>query len=306
MNVNGLLGFGVRVPSLETADEYYKTFGLEVLEGASSLRLRCEGMEQDKVTLLEGPRKRLSFVQFGVDPGEFREFQHRLEKKGARFENGPADAPQGGLWLRDPDGVPVNLREELPDEGRKPIVARFNMGDRQERWNEARWLDFGADYQPSPRRLGHIVMFVSDLEKAQNWYMGMLGLKLSDWMPGFMSFFHARPGDHHVFALIQSTHPGLHHSSWGVDTFDDIVKGADHMADGGYREGWGLGRHTLGSNLFHYSRDPWGSWTEYFADIDQINGSWKPRGWECPAAVWAPPDPETFVTNFEASDVPIC
>jgi len=30
-------------------------------------------------------------------------------------------------------------------------------------------------------------------------------------------------------------------------------------AAAGYAEGWGVGRHVLGSNYFYYVRDPWGS-----------------------------------------------
>ena len=45
----------------------------------------------------------------------------------------------------------------------------------------------------------------------------------------------------------------------------------------GHQEGWGLGRHTIGSNFFHYNPDPWGSWIEWFSD----------------------PPPETFLANLE-------
>ena len=31
-----------------------------------------------------------------------------------------------------------------------------------------------------------------------------------------------------------------------------------------------MGRHVLGSNYFHYVRDPWGSYSEYSSDIDYI------------------------------------
>ncbi len=42
------------------------------------------------------------------------------------------------------------------------------------------------------------------------------------------------------------------------------------MADKGWTKGWGLGRHVVGSNYFHYVRDPWGSFSEYSCDIDYI------------------------------------
>ena len=59
----------------------------------------------------------------------------------------------------------------------------------------------------------------------------------------------------------------------------------------------------LGSNYFHYVRDPWGSFAEYSFDIDFV-----PHDLEWPAAdhppddslyVWGPPVPDDFITNHE-------
>ena len=75
------------------------------------------------------------------------------------------------------------------------------------------------------------------------------------------------------------------------------------MRGAGYDKGWGLGRHVLGSNYFHYVRDPWGSYAEYSFDIDFV-----PAGSLWPAAdhspedalyVWGPALPEDFITNHE-------
>jgi len=76
------------------------------------------------------------------------------------------------------------------------------------------------------------------------------------------------------------------------------------MRAAGFTEGWGVGRHVLGSNYFYYVRDPWGSHAEYSADIDFV-----PADLDWPATdhhpedslyVWGPAMPETFVTNYEA------
>ena len=83
--------------------------------------------------------------------------------------------------------------------------------------------------------------------------------------------------DHHMIALAKSGGPGLHHLSWDVASINEVGLGAMQMADKGYSAGWGLGRHVLGSNYFHYVRDPWGSWCEYSSDIDYIpaDHDWK-------------------------------
>src|SRR6185312_10674000 len=111
-----------------------------------------------------------------------------------------------------------------------------------------------------PRRLAHVLNFTKNVEGGINFYSRVLGLRLSDRVGDGISFFHAIHGsDHHVIAFAKSNAPGLHHCSWDVGSIDDIGRGAMQMADRGFSKGWGLGRHVLGSNYFHYVRDPWGS-----------------------------------------------
>src|SRR5262249_39387506 len=106
-------------------------------------------------------------------------------------------------------------------------------------------------------------------------------------------------------AFAQSNAPGLHHSSWEVASLDEIGRGAMHMAERGFSAGWGLGRHVLGSNYFHYVRDPWGGLAEYAGAIDYV-----PVGTDWQASVttpengfyiWGPPPPEDFTFNYEAA-----
>ena len=85
--------------------------------------------------------------------------------------------------------------------------------------------------------------------------------------------------DHHLLALVKSSGSGFHHCSWDVASINDIGLGAMRMADKGWAKGWGLGRHVLGSNYFHYVRDPWGSFSEYSCDIDYIP---KDERWPAP------------------------
>ena len=114
-------------------------------------------------------------------------------------------------------------------------------------------------------------MFTTDVTKAIDFYARVLGLRLSDHSGDGIAFMHGIHGsDHHMVALGKSGAPGLHHLSWDVGSVDEIGLGAMHMLGKGYDKGWGLGRHVLGSNFFHYVRDPWGSFAEYSADIDFV------------------------------------
>ena len=86
-------------------------------------------------------------------------------------------------------------------------------------------------------------------------------------------------------------HPGFHHASFEVPSIDALAIGADRMRSRGRAEGWGLGRHTIGSNFFHYNPDPWGSWIEWFSDIDQIDDCWVAGDWDVPPHLWGAPPP---------------
>jgi catechol 2,3-dioxygenase len=80
------------------------------------------------------------------------------------------------------------------------------------------------------------------------------------------------------------------------------------MASAGFDRGWGMGRHVLGSNYFHYVRDPWGSYAEYSADMDYIpeETDWADgdHSLEDSFYQWGPPPPEDFVRNYELTSSP--
>lgn len=298
MRVNGLLHYGLQVPDLGQGRDFYQDFGLNVSEGPSTLAIRCAGRDQDQTVLTEGREKRLHHVAFATQPGTLAELQRHLEQQpDVVLEDAPGNDFVGGLWFRDPDANLVNVREQDLAPPRPAKTPPLNLGGVYQRVDQARWLEASAP--PAPRRLGHMLVFSSDNGRSEEFYGRTLGLRLSDRIPGIATFMNSGPGDHHVFGFIQSSHPGLHHSSWEVSSFDELAMGAHIMADKGHTTGWGLGRHSLGSNLFHYIRDPWGSWIEYFADIDQITEAWEPKDWDTAPAVWCPMMPGEFLENHE-------
>src|SRR5204862_440846 len=109
--------------------------------------------------------------------------------------------------------------------------------------------------------------------------------------------------DHHNLAFLVSRGPGFHHGSFEVGNVDEIAMGAATMQAAGWQPGWGLGRHVIGSNFFYYIRDPWGSFAEYFHDLDYIpeHCAWEPRDFPEAEALyrWGPPVPEDFGRNRE-------
>jgi catechol 2,3-dioxygenase-like lactoylglutathione lyase family enzyme len=307
--VLGLNGFGLLVPDLDQADAFYRAFGLDSEKTADVLRVRSPGRSNDEGILVRGAEKRLHHVSFYTDAARIDPFRDRLKRAGLEVrEEPPGHWHREGLWFQDPWGTWVNISPNVPsatrpeagrDEAQEPEAGRARRVD------IALWR--GLRTGRSPRRIGHMLMFTQDWEAAERFYCETLGMRTSDRASGRITFMAAGEGvtDHHCFGLVNSTHRGFQHASFQVADIDEIGLGAWRMRAAGYKECFGVGRHSLASNLFHYVRDPWGSWIEYYADMDQISPAWVSRDWNELPYVWGPEwSPELWrnevMGNFES------
>jgi len=295
--ISSLHHYALEVPDLHVADEFLQDFGLETAEKDGSLIATCPGRSQEQVRLVRAPAKRLHHVSFTLHPGTLDSIREALDRAGASVIEPPAGASDEGLWVRDPDGTAVQLLDQAPTPPRPVNEVLANVGAISRRIGVAQWQQATADVMP--RRLGHTLLFTPQPQQMTDFYTAVLGLRVSDRIHDLVTFLNAGPGDHHIFGFIASSHPGFHHASFEVPSIDAIALGADRMGSRGRDAGWGLGRHTIGSNFFHYNPDPWGSWIEWFSDIDQIDDSWVAREWDVPPHLWGSPPPETFLSNLE-------
>jgi len=162
-----------------------------------------------------------------------------------------------------------------------------------------------SHYDPvRPRRLGHVVVFTPDVLKSVSFVTEALGMALADRSEDLVAFCCGRKNsDHHLVAFAKSPGVGLHHASFQLNDPDEVGRGGRALAEKTRSGDWGFGRHTIGSNFFHYIQDPWGSWFEYFADMDFIDdyARWSPTNYamEDSLAHWGPPLPEDFTRNYE-------
>ena len=300
LGVHSLDQFVLTVPDLEPAERFYGEFGLDVATAGNGLTLRTGANDHAWGLLVEGRRKQLHHLSFGCYPDDLARLQERAQAGGADIVAPPAGFESNGFWLRDPAGLLIEVKAAP-----KVSPARKMSGT----WSSAAEGVAGAPLRRNsprvrPRRLSHVLAFTPDIERAIEFYTRNLGLRLSD-RSDMVAFMHAIHGsDHHILAFAQSTAAGLHHCSWDMNGIDDIGLGAMHMAGKGYSRGWGLGRHVLGSNYFHYVQDPWGSFAEYSCDIDYIPAS---QHWEAghhqpedSFYLWGPEPPDYFIVNSEA------
>jgi hypothetical protein len=84
--------------------------------------------------------------------------------------------------------------------------------------------------------------------------------------------------DHHcLFALKREQVKGVHHVSFAVTNFDELLIGGQHMEKLGWKTQVGPGRHVIGSNYFWYFHNPCGGAVEYYADMDYLTDAWTRR-----------------------------
>ena len=301
MAVRSLLHYALEVPDQTLGEKFYTSFGLvDESRRDGSVALRPAPLKRESVLLYGGPRKRLHHLAFGAPGDDFAATRESVRRAGVKEVDPPRGAPEGGLWLRDPDGHLVNVRDETGATPPADPPLRVNSPG-----HAGRQVDRGAPESTAtatPRRLGHVLLFTPEVERQLDFYTRVLGLKLSDRSKSIIAFLRCTT-DHHNLAFLTSKGPGFHHASFQVGSVDEIAIGAARMRDSGWQMGWGLGRHVIGSNYFYYTRDPWGSFAEYYHDLDFIpeGCAWVPRDFpeEDSLYVWGPPVPPEFVENAE-------
>jgi catechol 2,3-dioxygenase-like lactoylglutathione lyase family enzyme len=270
MSLHNLNSLTVGVPDVEAVRSYYKDFGLtgeddgwlSATDGGRQLRL------------VPAPRRQLLQMEIGVDDpddvGRITGQLRRIDVAVSRLSGDSVTAAEPVTGVQVTATVTRRLVQQPSREG----TVR-------------------------PRRLGHVVIGSTDQATSQRFFTDGFGLKVSDQVRDAAAFMRCST-DHHNVLVQRAPVNFLHHTAWQVDDIDDIGRGAMAMLEGHpERHAWGLGRHFIGSNFFWYLRDPAGTFSEYYSDLDCIidDALWSPRVWEGDKALysWGPPTPPSFV-----------
>ncbi|EXS70943.1 VOC family protein [Sphingobium sp. Ant17] len=304
LGVHSIDHFALAVPDLEDARRFYSLFGLDVRESDGGLHLFTQGNLHRWGVITQGAgAKQLRYLSFGVYADEMDAFAAHLDACGVTYIDAPTSADTQGIWFSGFDGLPINIRPA--DKATPAEKSHFSFASAPPGQSGA-ILNSQAP-KVHPRRLSHFAIFTTDVNAAITYYEKTLGLRLSDKSEPGVAFLHGVHGsDHHLLALVLSDRRGMHHNSWDVGSVMEVGLGGSTMARAGYGPNWGVGQHVLGANYFYYVRDPWGSFSEYSADIDFI-----PHDVEWPSANHAPedsmflwgPDPfPEFIQNTEPTE----
>ncbi|MFJ4898201.1 VOC family protein [Streptomyces sp. NPDC088727] len=298
------------VPNVEQTAAYYEEFGLTPSTGPLSTSAApvaglgfstVDGGEQ--LRIVHSPRRRL--VELGVgadDPDDLDRIAASLSKLGV-----PVDRTPTTVAAVDP-GTELLVRVELAPRYEQAATPPppYNAPGVDARLHQ-RAPGILREAAVRPRKLGHVVLGSTAQEFSQRFFQEGIGFKVSDTVRGLAAFMRCS-SDHHNVLVQQAPVAFLHHTSWQVDDVDEVGRGATAMleADPG-RHTWGLGRHFIGSNFFWYLKDPAGTFSEYYSDLDCIvdDALWKPSEWEGAKALWAwgPPPPPSFLAPEDLAEL---
>ena len=141
------------------------------------------------------------------------------------------------------------------------------------------------------RKIGHVVLNVSDLEASRRFYTEVLGLEISDVYsesvrPGGVVFMRVN-ADHHGIALFggasKVAKSSLNHFALEVGTPDEVFRARAWLRKRGVPIDF-EGRRRAGCQLAIEFQDPDGNNVEIYWGIDQIGTGGHVR----PASEWKP------------------
>jgi catechol 2,3-dioxygenase-like lactoylglutathione lyase family enzyme len=293
MALHQLKSFTLGVPNREETAAYYREFGLAD-DGDGWFATRDGGRQ---LHLVAAPTRRLLEVQVGVDDADdLARAASRLDALGVHAD---ADLAAGTLTATDPAtrvravlSVTSRLRQAVTDP------TPYNGPGRVERTG-TRAPGILREDPVRPRKLGHVVIGTPDFDATAAFFRDGLGFRPSDYIKDNGAFLRCST-DHHNVLVLRAPVAFPHHSSWQVDDIDEIGRGAHALLEGHpERHVWGLGRHHAGSNFFYYFKDPSGTFSEYYSDLDCIpeDQAWTPETFEGARGVfnWGPPPPPSFL-----------
>jgi catechol 2,3-dioxygenase-like lactoylglutathione lyase family enzyme len=300
MSLHRVSSFTYSVPNVAEVIAYYTEFGLTD-NGDGSLSTVDGGRQ---LFVEQGPYRNVTAVTLGADdPDDIGRIASSLSSLGFEVTAGAEQ-----LVSTDPA---TKVRVEVVVDPR--IVQRecerpsLNGPGRIERVN-ARAAGVVRDQQVRPRRLGHIALVSRESATSMKFFVDGLGFKVSDYNGSKESAFLRCSPDHHNVAVFGGPISFPHHTSWEVDDVDEIGRAADALLTGhDERQGWGFGRHYAGSNFFWYLKDPAGTFSEYYADMDQITQDdlWTPQVCEGKSGLysWGPQVPEDFLAPSDVAEL---
>ncbi len=216
----------------------------------------------EAIALASGEPGRLQRLSFQVAPGsDLDELKHALARHDLRCEkvSGISPGVREAVTFVDPKGTLIEVYadyELADDDERDPVIA--------------------------PLKFGHIAYRVQDPQKLTQFYMDVLGFRMSDWIGDRFSFLRCGP-DHHTVNFARYQQEKLHHIAFEVKDVAALHRACDYLAKNGVQLVWGPIRHVVGHNIAAYHRNADDIRVELFCEMDvmfdEALGYFEPRPW---------------------------
>ena len=263
----------LRVADVAEATERWRLqFGLTVREPGV---LACDD-EPCSLELVQG------------EPG----FDHVAYELTGPLDDARLDAPferfEDRIELADLEGNAIHLLPHREPESRLVAHAR------------------PAGLQPvgHPRKLGHVNFLTARVQEQKDFYVDVLGMRLTDWLGDAGVWLHVGP-DHHVMALVDKGYSHFHHLALDVVDIGQMRMALDHLGRHGRWLGWGPTRHGVGGNIASYVRIVEEEcFVELYCDMEQLEADHVPREWpddRFSSNTWGPLPPRSYFRFDEAA-----
>lgn len=246
---------GYAVPDLEAERAFYRDkWGLrEVAERDGLVYFAAHGSDEAYVVRLrQDAVKRVDVIAFAADTrADVDELHRKVTEAGCRVISPPAELNSfgGGYGFRffSPDGLVFEVSSD---------VARGDARQLQ------RW-------EGIPEKISHIVLHSPKHKAAVDFFIEVLGFRLSDWLGDFMAFLRCNEWHHRVAVLPGP--PCLNHVAYDMHSVDDMMRGVARLKSQAVDIRWGPGRHTAGNNTFSYFTTPHEFAVEYTSELERVD-----------------------------------
>lgn len=251
------VGYGV--PDFESERSFYRDkWGLkEVQADDRTACFSADGSDELYVVKLRrAPEKRLDVISLAApDRAAVDALFKQVQAAHCKIIFAPRALDQlgGGYGFRffSPDGLSFEISSDVQRGMVRPIAP-------------------GAAI---PEKISHIVLHSPQHKALTDFFINVLGFKLSDWLGDFMSFLRCNEW-HHRIAILPGP-PCLNHVAYDMLNVDEMMRGVGKLKRLKTDILWGPGRHTAGNNTFSYFVTPNGFPVEYTADLERVGDDWQ-------------------------------
>lgn len=284
MAMTGVLRPGhaqIRVMDLEEAVHHYRDImGMEEVgrDAEGRVYLKCwDEMDHHSVVLREADRAGVDFIGFKVlDKATLEKFDADLKAYGIPTQRIPAGemlATGERVRFTLPSGHQIELFAE------KKVVGNGCGTINPKPWSPATIQGI------APRRLDHCLLYGPNIEEVRKIFVDVLGFTLVERVlnpegNGNLIIFLSCSIKSHDIAFAEYPEPGkLHHLSFTLDSWDDVLRAGDIMNMENVPVDIGPTRHGVTRGRTIYAWDPSGNRFEVFKEDRQPYPDHEPLTW---------------------------